>query len=132
VCGHVRPHPHVLSYDNACDAICNGCEAVREVPDHVYDNACDKDCNVCGAEREVEAHVYGEWSEKTAAVCDTPGVEARYCTICNHEDTREFGDVWNYHEWVLDYAIAGRPNDGHYTCKNCGKTAVISGENTNP
>ena len=29
------------------------CGAIREVADHTYDNACDADCNECGAIREV-------------------------------------------------------------------------------
>ena len=38
-------------FDNACDATCNECGVVREVPDHVYDNEYDATCNICGAER---------------------------------------------------------------------------------
>ena len=45
-------------YDNACDAECNKCGEIREVPGHVYDNACDTSCNVCGEKRDVPAHVY--------------------------------------------------------------------------
>ena len=45
------PCNHV--YDNACDADCNECKVIREVPDHVYDNAFDVDCNECKAIREL-------------------------------------------------------------------------------
>ena len=41
------------SYDNACDAACNTCGAVRQVPDHVYDGDSDTDCNECGFVRVV-------------------------------------------------------------------------------
>lgn len=41
------------TFDNACDAQCNGCDLIREVPDHVYDGPRDADCNECGEIREV-------------------------------------------------------------------------------
>ena len=50
------PSDHV--YDNACDADCNECKAIRQVPNHVYDNACDADCNECKKIRQVSDHVY--------------------------------------------------------------------------
>ena len=41
------------TYDNACDADCNVCGAIRQVPHHVYDDAYDATCNECGEVREV-------------------------------------------------------------------------------
>ena len=40
-------------HDNACDAECNACGAIREVPDHVYDHKYDATCNECGDVREI-------------------------------------------------------------------------------
>ena len=40
-------------YDNACDADCNTCGAIREVGDHVYDDSDDTSCNECGAIRQL-------------------------------------------------------------------------------
>jgi len=50
-CGDLRVAPH--TYDNACDAACNGCGAGRTPADHVYDHEFDVDCNECGAVREM-------------------------------------------------------------------------------
>jgi hypothetical protein len=38
-------------YDNACDANCNVCNAVRTVGDHVYVSDCDVHCNNCNLQR---------------------------------------------------------------------------------
>ena len=40
-------------YDNACDADCNTCGAIREVGGHVYDDSDDTSCNECGAIRQL-------------------------------------------------------------------------------
>ena len=57
VCGdsYVADETAVLdhSYDNACDADCNACGDLRQVPDHVYDDDQDTDCNECGFIRVV-------------------------------------------------------------------------------
>jgi len=52
VCDHV--------YDNACDADCNACGAIREVGEHQYDDEYDADCNACGAVRLIEYRVYSD------------------------------------------------------------------------
>ncbi len=49
------------AYDNACDANCNNCDKLREVPDHVYDNKDDLICNECGYERP--PYEYGDVNE---------------------------------------------------------------------
>jgi DNA-directed RNA polymerase subunit RPC12/RpoP len=48
------------TYDNACDAACNTCGEVREVPEHVYDDDTDTDCNECGFAREVTIVILGD------------------------------------------------------------------------
>lgn len=47
-------------YDNACDADCNICGAVRVPADHVYDDDNDTTCNVCGYERVIEPAPTGD------------------------------------------------------------------------
>ena len=44
-------------YDNACDADCNACGAIREVGGHVYDDSDDTSCNECGAIRQIAAQI---------------------------------------------------------------------------
>ena len=50
---------------------------------HTYDNACDANCNVCNAERSIE-HKYGTLVAKVEATCETDGLRAHYkCSDCN-------------------------------------------------
>ena len=80
--------PH--AYDNACDKVCNICEAERTPEDHKYDNACDKDCNVCGAERTPADHVYTNACDKDCDVCGAERIPADHvdadtdvkCDVC--------------------------------------------------
>ncbi len=59
-----RTDVHSHSYDNACDADCNTCSQVREVPDHVYEDDLDTDCNVCGGVREIApAYMLGDLNQ---------------------------------------------------------------------
>ena len=91
------------TFDNDCDAACNGCEFTREVGEHVYDNACDTDCNICGAER-ITTHVYDN-------ACDAQ------CNIC--KSTREVGK----HQYVGTETKApecGAAGEKTYTCTECG------------
>ena len=54
---------------------------------HVYDNACDADCNVCGALRTVAGHTY----EVTvvAPTCHTAGAKTHTCVFCGDTFTDE-------------------------------------------
>ena len=83
-------------YDNACDADCNKCGELRDVPGHIYDNACDATCNVCGFERVVAGHVYSGCADATCNICGAtrvPGVHVydncmdMYCNICGEART---------------------------------------------
>ncbi len=117
---HVHTHQH--SYDNACDAICNGCGEIRavthnySVPDkdaaghwlkcsvcgtvdentresHGYENACDTTCDECGAERTVAGHQYD-------------GENDRICNNCGHPRSAVVrGDVDGKNGVDLDDAI---------------------------
>jgi len=51
-CSHV--------YDNACDAACNLCGAVRETAGHAYADDGDATCDICGAVREVQHGTVGD------------------------------------------------------------------------
>ena len=75
------------AYDNACDAICNICNAERTAADHVYTDACDTTCNVCGATREVGAHTFGEWKVVTEPTTEAEGLKERVCTECGFKET---------------------------------------------
>ena len=49
VCKRVLDEKNGHSFDNACDASCNYCEASRTVSNHIDANV-DKVCDECGAE----------------------------------------------------------------------------------
>ncbi|MBQ5910563.1 MAG: leucine-rich repeat protein [Clostridia bacterium] len=89
VCGETRNENTVIpatnehSYSHACDAECNVCKQIRNVPDHVYTNACDTICNVegCGNVREI-IHDY-EWVIDEENTCGKDGKKHQECTVCN-------------------------------------------------
>lgn len=61
------------TYDNDCDAVCNICDTVRQVPDHVYDHDCDVFCNVCGFERPASGnHTYDYPCATQCSYCGAP------------------------------------------------------------
>ena len=105
-------------YDNACDADCNKCGQLRDVPGHIYDNACDATCNVCGFVRVVSGHVYSGCSDPTCNICGAtrpaPGCQFdncadMYCNVCGALRTDAiYGHVYD---------------DCHDTeCNICGET----------
>ncbi len=77
------------------------CGEKAEVKAHTYDNDCDADCNGCSYERTV-THTFGSWvsddsnhwkecscGEKAEIAAHAPGKEAtettpQICTVCNH------------------------------------------------
>ena len=109
---------HIHVYDNACDATCNECGAIREVPDHVYTDACDGDCDVCGATR-VAPHAYSADCDYTCDACGVvrPTVSAAHtydhgcdtdCNACG--ETREIQHIYS--------------NACDSTCNVCGAERV--------
>ena len=60
------------TYDNACDAECNLCNAPRTAP-HTYDNACDAECNICKATRTPADHAGGTATCTEKAKCSACG-----------------------------------------------------------
>lgn len=98
------------TYDNDCDADCNGCGAVREELTHTYDHGCDTVCNFCNQEREPGSHVYttfcdatcencgyereascryAKWTVIVAATETEAGLEKSTCIYCKEETERE-------------------------------------------
>ena len=98
------------TYDNDCDADCNGCGAVREELTHTYDHSCDTVCNFCNQEREPGSHVYSafcdatcencgyereascryaKWTVIVAATETEAGLEKSTCIYCKEETERE-------------------------------------------
>ena len=113
-------------YDNACDATCNVCGAVRTVADHVYDNACDATCNVCGAVRTAADHVYDNACDTTCNECGAVRVAADHvydsecdvtCNVCGAERTTAADHVYD--------------DDKDTTCNACGAVREINNNNTN-
>ncbi len=83
--------------------VCTICEyeATEEIPmvehTHTFDTSVwEHDENThwhpatCGhdVKGEEAPHTYGEWGVKTAATASEDGVEARKCSVCEHEQTR--------------------------------------------
>ena len=72
------------------------------------------ECARCDAVADEAAHTFGDWQVKQAAGC-TDGIEARYCTICNYEETRAIPGAGHQpaSEWSSDAS-------GHWhACANC-------------
>ena len=146
------------------------CYHVEDKAKHDYDNNCDASCNTCGYIREVPHNYTGEWKASAEGhwdVCATcglktqtnphePGPEAtedtpQVCVECNFvimlplNHVHEFGDEWysdeenhwqsctesacletsetEAHEWVDGVEL----EDGswQYTCSVCGKEIVL-------
>ncbi len=81
-----------------------------------------KHCIYCDAKGEaveidLKAHEYGEWTVKTPASCGVEGVEARYCVVCNDEQTRALAPVT--HEWS-DWEVVIAP-----TCQKVGQEKSV-------
>ena len=90
-----------------------------------------KHCIYCGekgesVEIDLKAHEYGEWSVKTPASCGIEGVEARYCTVCDHEQTRTLAAVT--HEWgewvVISVANCQHGGQEKSVCAYCGAEKI--------
>lgn len=72
------------------------------------------ECTRCDAVADEAAHTFGDWQVKQAAGC-TDGIEARYCTVCNYEETRTIPGAGHQpaSEWSSDAS-------GHWhACANC-------------
>lgn len=128
--------PH--SYDNDCDANCNGCGLSRTVPEHVYDNTCDPACNVCGTIRDIEhqfdnacdtkcsicqeervvSHFYDDGKVTQKATCGEIGVKTFTCTACGATKTEDIPKTSDhkYGNWL-------QANDTQHknTCSICAK-----------
>ena len=80
-------------YDNACDATCNVCGAIRGVPDHVYDSPCGGSCNICGT-HIVPIHIYDNACDATCNICGSERKVSDHvdadndgkCDYCNEKD----------------------------------------------
>ena len=72
------------------------------------------ECTRCDAVADEAAHTFGDWQVKQAVGC-TDGIEARYCTVCNYEETRTIPGAGHQpaSEWSSDAS-------GHWhACANC-------------
>ncbi|MBQ3571335.1 MAG: hypothetical protein IJA15_00750, partial [Clostridia bacterium] len=130
-CGEVLSEKQEHSYTDACDATCNECSAIREVPNHVYDNACDTTCNVCSAEREVPNHVYDNNCDRDCNVCNGErSIEHVYdnacdttCNECGEERSVE-NHIWK--ETITVKAATTKENGkGIIECAVCGEKHEI-------
>ena len=127
--------PHTHSYDNACDATCNGCGATRSVT-HTYSNACDATCNICGATRTASSHSYSNDCDASCNVCGATREPYDHvytdacdtsCNECNATRTAP-----HYYDSVCDEVCDGcgyeRVAQHNYenafdtTCDLCGET----------
>ena len=93
------------TYDNACDAECNGCTQKREVADHVYKNACDADCDICGATRTPAEHKYQNNCDADCDVCGETRTPADH--VYDHDcdaTCNECGEARQVKDHVYDNA----------------------------
>ena len=81
-------------------------------------------------------HAWGEWTVVTPVTCTTPGVEARKCSLCGEEETREVaatGHAWG--EWkVATPATCTTDGVEKRVCSACGEeeTRVLTATGHNP
>lgn len=136
------------TFDNACDADCNGCDYTRVADDHVYDNNCDADCNVCKESRIPAEHVYQNDCDADCDECGATRTPAEHkydnacdksCNVCGAErkvedhqydnqcdadcnecgETRQVGD----HQYVgteNQAPACGAAGEKTYVCSECG------------
>lgn len=98
---------------SACDALLVA-QTVIPALDHTYDNACDADCNVCFAVREVSAHAY-LGSVTTAATCGSAGVRTYVCSVCGDSYTEAIpatGDHTYDNDFDADCNVCGAVREG--------------------
>lgn len=72
---------------------------------------------------DFDNHDLSEWSVDTPATCTTNGVESRYCTQCNHVETREIPAAHSYNK-VITAPTCKEKGYTTYTCKECGHSYV--------
>ena len=94
-----------------------------------------------GAYKNPSAHTFGDWVIKIPAGCKD-GLKARYCSVCNLEETQVIVGDPTKHDWENKYSVTAncsadgtgkaKPADktageitGTKTCKNCGTTEAI-------
>ena len=109
------------SYDNACDATCNGCGATREVADHPYTSTVTKpaDCGNAGVKTYTCSECGDSYTEAIPATgnhtydnaCDAS------CNVCG--GNREVA-AHPYTSTVTKPADCGNDGVKTYTCPECG------------
>lgn len=67
-------------------------------------------------------HEMGEWKTVTRSSCTGNGKEARYCTNCDHSETRVVEGTG--HNYVSEVVAPTYESEGYtiHTCSNCGDT----------
>ena len=106
-------------YDNACDTICNVCDAVRQVGDHYYEYDCDIYCNHCGFAREASGqHTYAFPCATLCSYCDAPRVgegEHTYSDVCDVtcDFCSEIREVPHFYDDIYDA-----------DCSHCGHVRI--------
>lgn len=102
------------TFDNKCDAECNGCDYTRTVGDHIYDNDCDADCNECGETRTPAEHVYQNDCDADCDVCGATRepAEHQYDNACD-TDCNVCGEVRDVEDHMYD-------NNCDTNCNECG------------
>ena len=129
-CGHI--------YDDACDAECNRCGEIREIPGHNYveisrtEGNCQtlvvitEECEYCGDIREVE----GEYG------AHVPGAEAdcrnnQICTVCQEVLVEKLGHDYGAYRYNNDATCT---EDGTKTARctreGCGARSTIVARGT--
>ncbi len=78
---------HECVYDNAADADCNTCGAIRDLTgncEHDYFTACDTHCMLCGEMTRPDATHNVVYAAAKEATCEYTGnIEHWYCDVCH-------------------------------------------------
>ena len=74
------------------------------------------------AETEALGHEFTKWEVKVEATPEKEGVEARVCTVCDHEETRSYEYVPHTYETEVIAPTCTEQGYTLYTCTECGES----------
>ena len=92
---------------------------------HTYDNDCDADCNGCDETREVSGHSYGDWITSKQPTCTENGSKYQKCSICGDIISEEISATGTHsHISVITQPTCTSKGFTTYTCSICGDCYV--------
>lgn len=109
---------------------CSRCDSITAKTAHSFTaHTCDvaAKCTGCGYEKPAGRHSYGAYVQTKAPTCTEKGEEARTCSVCGHQETREVSALNHIPGKAVQENVipATKEQDGSYDeviyCTACGK-----------